>query len=388
MEAPTRPASHPLDPLVSICRLELTDTAAVLHLSGDWRLDALTRLSGALAQCDLARIGPRALVVEGAALTSLDTAGALLFLRRVAQSGADPASLQLRGFDARHQRIVDVVRERLGGIGTRPPKPVRPLIASFGAHLVELGRLAVTHVGFLGLTLVALASLIRSPGSLRRRELLAQLGQTCVTAIPVVSLVMFLIGVVVAYLLGLQAAQYGANIFVVDGVALGMVREFSPLLVATVIAGRSGAAFTAQLGTMKLTEEIDAIRTLGLSPEQVLVVPRVIGLVIALPVLVFVGSVLGLAGAAVVCSLMLDITPTTFIDRLQDSLAARHYLIGLGKAPVFALLIAVIGCSMGMTVSRDTRAIGIHTTSTVVQSIVAVILLDAFFAVLFQELDW
>ncbi|MBP7662209.1 MAG: ABC transporter permease, partial [Burkholderiaceae bacterium] len=148
------------------------------------------------------------------------------------------------------------------------------------------------------------------------------------------------------------------------------------------------AAFTAQLGTMKLTEEIDAIRTLGLSPEQVLVVPRVIGLVIALPVLVFVGSVLGLAGAAVVCSLMLDITPTTFIDRLQDSLAARHYLIGLGKAPVFAMLIAVIGCSMGMTVSRDTRAIGIHTTSTVVQSIVAVILLDAFFAVLFQELDW
>ena len=381
MEAPTRPASHPLDPLVSICRLELTDTAAVLHLSGDWRLDALTRLSGALAQCDLARIGPRAVVIEGAALTSLDTAGALLFLRRVAQSGADPASLQLRGFDARHQRIVDVVRERLGGIGTRPAKPVRPLIASFGAHLVELGRLAVTHVGFLGLTLVALASLIRSPGSLRRRELLAQLGQTCVTAIPVVSLVMFLIGVVVAYLLGLQAAQYGANIFVVDGVALGMVREFSPLLVATVIAGRSGAAFTAQLGTMKLTEEIDAIRTLGLSPEQVLVVPRVIGLV-------FVGSVLGLAGAAVVCSLMLDITPTTFIDRLQDSLAARHYLIGLGKAPVFALLIAVIGCSMGMTVSRDTRAIGIHTTSTVVQSIVAVILLDAFFAVLFQELDW
>ncbi len=177
MEAPTRPASHPLDPLVSICRLELTDTAAVLHLSGDWRLDALTRLSGALAQCDLARIGPRALVVEGAALTSLDTAGALLFLRRVVQSGADPASLQLRGFDARHQRIVDVVRERLGGIGTRPPKPVRPLIASFGAHLVELGRLAVTHVGFLGLTLVALASLVRSPGSLRRRELLAQLGE-------------------------------------------------------------------------------------------------------------------------------------------------------------------------------------------------------------------
>jgi phospholipid/cholesterol/gamma-HCH transport system permease protein len=377
-----------LPPPAPPCHLELTDSAAVLGLSGDWRLAELTALSDALAQRELARIGGRPLVVDGAALTSLDTAGALLFLRRVVQAGADPATIELRNFDPRHVRIVEVVRERLGGIGTPRAKSSRSPVAAFGAHLVDIGRLAATHVGFLGLTLAALASLVRSPGSLRGRELLAQLGQTCVTAIPVVSLVMFLIGVVVAYLLGLQAAQYGANIFVVDGVALGMVREFSPLLVATVIAGRSGAAFTAQLGTMKLTEEIDAIRTLGLSPEQVLLVPRVIALVIALPILVFVGSVTGLAGAAVVCSVMLDITPATFIERLHDSLPAQHYLIGLAKAPVFALLIAVIGCSMGLTVSRDTRAIGIHTTSTVVQSIVVVILLDAFFAVLFQELDW
>ena len=360
----------------------------MLRLSGEWRLGTLAPRSGALAQCELARIGPRALIVDGSTLHSLDTAGALLFLRRIAQAGADPAAVQLRGFDARHQRIVEVVRERLGGIGTRRPTRPRRLIASFGAHLVEMGQLVVAHLGVLGLPLVALASLLRSPASLRRREVLAQLGQTCVTAIPVVSLVMFLIGVVVAYLLGLQAAQYGANIFVVDGVALGMVREFSPLLVAVVVAGRSGAAFTAQLGTMKLTEEIDAIRTLGLSPEQVLVVPRVIALVIAMPVLVFVGSVLGLAGAAMVCNLMLDITLATFIDRLRDSLDARHYLIGLAKAPVFALLIAVVGCSMGLTVSRDTRSIGINTTSTVVQSIVIVILLDAFLAVMFQELDW
>ena len=225
------------------------------------------------------------------------------------------------------------------------------------------------------------------PSRLRPRELFAQLSQSCLTAIPVVALVMFLIGVVVAYLLGLQAAQYGANIFVVDGVALGMVREFSPLLVATIVAGRSGAAFTAQLGTMKLTEEIDAIRTLGLPPEQVLLVPRVLALVLALPLLVFVGALLGLAGASAVCSLMLDITPAAFLERVHESLDARHYAIGLAKAPVFALFIAVIGCSMGMSVSRDTRSIGINTTSTVVQSIVVVILLDAAFAVLFQELD-
>jgi len=227
---------------------------------------------------------------------------------------------------------------------------------------------------------------VMRPGRLRVRELFAQFAQVCVTAIPVVALVTFLIGLVVAYLLGLQAEQYGANIFVVDGVALGLAREFSPLIVATIIAGRSGAAFTAQLGTMKLTEEIDAIRTLGLSAEQVLVVPRVIALVVSLPLLVFVGDVFGLMGSMVIADSMLDITPTTFIARLQEALAPKHFVIGLAKAPVFGLFVAIIGCRMGMSVSRDTRSIGLNTTSTVVQAIVAVILLDALFALLFQEL--
>jgi phospholipid/cholesterol/gamma-HCH transport system permease protein len=207
-----------------------------------------------------------------------------------------------------------------------------------------------------------------------------------VNAVPVVTLVTFLIGVVMAYMLGIQAEKYGANIFVVDGVALGMTREFSPLIVATIMAGRSGAAFTAQLGTMKLTEETDAIRTLGLDPMQVLVLPRVLALTITLPLLVFVGNVAGIVGAMGMSGVTLDITPQTFIERLHIALAPRHYLIGLAKAPVFALFIAVIGCRMGMSVSRDTRSIGINTTSTVVQGIVAVILLDAIFAVIFQEL--
>ena len=188
------------------------------------------------------------------------------------------------------------------------------------------------------------------------------------------------------YMLGLQAEKFGASIFVVDGVALGITREFSPLIVATIMAGRSGAAFTAQLGTMKLTEEIDAIRTLGLDPAQVLVLPRVLALVLTLPLLVFVGNVAGLGGAMLMASATLDLAPQTFIDRLVIALSPRHYVIGIVKAPVFALFIAVIGCRMGMSVSRDTRSIGIHTTSTVVQGIVAVILLDALFAVVLQRL--
>jgi phospholipid/cholesterol/gamma-HCH transport system permease protein len=196
-----------------------------------------------------------------------------------------------------------------------------------------------------------------------------------------------LIGIVIAYLLGLQAEKYGANIFVVDGVAIGATREFAPIIVAVIVAGRSGAAFTAQLGAMRLTEEIDAIRTLGLSPLQVLVVPRVLALMATLPLLVFVGDVMSLLGAMAIAGPMLDIGPAAFLARLRESLDARHVFIGLAKAPVFALSIAVIGTRMGMTVGRDTRAVGAATTSTVVQSIVVVILLDAAFAVVLQAMD-
>jgi phospholipid/cholesterol/gamma-HCH transport system permease protein len=233
---------------------------------------------------------------------------------------------------------------------------------------------------------MALAAVLRRPRLLRLRECTVMLEQCALGALPVVCLVTLLIGVVVAYLLGLQAEQYGANIFVVDGVGVGATREFAPLLVAVVVAGRSGAAFAAQLGSMRLTEETDAIRTLGLDLWQVLVLPRVLALVVAMPLLVFVGDVMSLLGAMFVCSAMLDIPPAAFLARLQQTLELRHVLIGLVKAPVFALVIAVIATRMGLTVGRDTRAVGAATTSTVVQGIVAVILLDAAFAVLFQAL--
>jgi phospholipid/cholesterol/gamma-HCH transport system permease protein len=376
-----------VDPLnAGLCAVDTRDGAATLRLAGEWRLAELARVDEALSRLSAPGDGVRVWRVDGAGLTAIDTAGAMLLLRHLTERGVDVAQAAFEGFEPSHRRIVEVVRERLGAAAPPPRRPAGPLEA-LGAFATELGQLVSKHLGFLGLTLSALGRALLRPHTLRLRELFAQLLQVGVTAIPVVSLVMVLIGLVVAYLLGQQAEKYGANIFVVDGVGLGMVREFSPLLVATIVAGRSGAAFTAQLGTMKLTEEIDAIRTLGLSVEQVLLVPRVLALCIALPLLVFVGSVAGLAGAAMVCSAMLDITPSTFVDRLHESLAARHYVIGLAKAPVFALFIAVIGCAMGMTVRRDTRAIGISTTSTVVQSIVVVILLDAFFAVLFQELD-
>lgn len=369
-----------------VFRLDTARSEPTLILEGTWRLDQVGALSAGLTaqSADLAQVR----AIDGLALSGLDTAGALTFWSALRQAGVDTLALPLQGFDPRLARIAELVRERLAD--TVAPVRRKPFgaMARFGVQASELGTMLAGHVRFLGLCLSELARVAMRPGLLRGRELLSQLGQTGVSAIPVVALVSALIGVVFAYLLGLQAEQYGANVFVVDGVALGMAREFSPLIVATIVAGRSGAAFTAQLGTMKLTEETDAIRTLGLSAEQVLVVPRILALMITLPLLVFIGDLAGIAGAMVIAQNMLELNPHAFIERLHVALAPRHFLIGLGKAPFFALVIAVIGCRMGMDVARDTRSIGINTTSTVVQGIVAVIVLDAIFAIICQRLGW
>lgn len=398
-------------PRSGVCRYEYTHAGSRLRLSGSWRIPALREIAASLAGC-VPRSGIASpVVVDGSELEAIDTSGALVLWQRLTSAGADPAAVELTGFADAQRGIVELVRARLDEVIERPasddegaargadaarapavaqvasgcPPPADP-VRAVGEAVLTSWRLVLGSVEWLGRIVVALAQVAGRPARLRVRELFVQLAQVCVSAIPVVALVSFLIGLVVAYLLGLQATQYGASIFVVDGVALGLTREFSPLIVSVILAGRSGAAFAAQLGTMRLTEEIDAIRTLGLSVEQVLLVPRVLALVLALPLLVFVGDVVGLLGAMTIADQMLGIGAGQFLERLRYALAPTHLVIGLVKAPVFAFAIAVIGCRMGMTVSRDARSIGRNTTSTVVQSIVVVIVLDALFAVLLQAL--
>ena len=353
---------------------------ATLQLTGAWRLSYIERITAQLSALN----PPSKLIVDGSKVGAIDSAGALALLSYLESIGQ--SSAQLTGFAENELRIVEQVRRRLESARVQTVHKHERVLQMIGRRAIEVGIGIRDDVNFLGATVVGLGHSLFRPHSVRVRELTVQFEQVCLNAIPVVALVTLLIGVVIAYLLGLQAEQFGANIFVVDGVGIGVTREFAPIIVAVIVAGRSGAAFTAQLGAMRLTEETDAIRTLGLSPMDVLVLPRVIALMIAMPLLVFVGDVMSLVGAMLIANPMLDVTPTTFIARLRDTLDISHPLVGLAKAPVFALVIAVIGCRMGMSVERDTRAVGMATTSTVVQSIVAVILLDAAFAVFFQEI--
>lgn len=354
--------------------------AATLQLTGTWRLSFLEGIATQLSALKL----PQKVIIDGSKIAEIDSAGALALLNYLEFAGESRA--QLTGFAQNELRIVEQVLKRLDAAREPTVHHRERNIAMIGRRAIEVGHGIVGDVNFLGATVAGLAHSLLRPHSLRVRELAVQFEQVCLNAIPVVALVSLLIGIVFTYLLGLQAEQFGANIFVVDGVGIGMTREFAPIIVAVIVAGRSGAAFTAQIGAMKLTEETDAIRTLGLSPMDVLVLPRVIALMVAMPLLVFIGDLMSLSGAIVIADSMLDVTPTTFISRLRDGLDISHPLVGLAKAPVFALVIAVIGCRMGMSVDRDTRAVGMATTSTVVQSIVSVILLDAAFAVFFQEL--
>jgi phospholipid/cholesterol/gamma-HCH transport system permease protein len=363
---------------------KLEDGASVLYLSGDWRLANLAAISDSLRALDLK--ASRRFLLDGSRLEALDTAAGFTLFRHLNLAGCSESMVSARGFDPRHARLLKLVHERM----ECPPAAGRSmhlgLVQRVGAATVGVWRLLKSHTGFVGAVALEAFDLIPRPRRFRLRETVSQFEAAGLDAIPIVALVTFLIGVVFAYLLGQQALRYGANIFVVDGVGLAVCRELSPLLAAVIVAGRSGAAFTAQIGTMKVQEEIDAISTLGLSPLQVLVIPRLIALVLALPLLVFVGDVAGIAGGMLVAAWQLDIAPQAFLDRLHDVLPLRSVLVGLAKAPVFAAFIAVIACRMGMLVARDARSVGLNTTSTVVQSIVWVIVLDAVFAVVFQRL--
>ena len=361
-------------------RTELRDDTLHIFATGDWRLAQL----GTLRAWQHSPL-PGRVELDGGAIASLDPSGALALLQNLNGQGVNIADIPLANFSTAHLDMLNLVREHFGASRAARPRR-RKLLAKLGKS-TELGICHLAHlINFVGKLTVEMAGLVIAPRRFRWKEFVNQIEAVFIYAIPLVFAMMFLLGLVFAYLLGRQAERYGANIFVVDGAALAICRELAPVIVAILVAGRSGAAITAQLGTMKVYEETDAISVLGLSPYVVLVIPRILALLIALPLLVFVGDIAGLLGSMVIADQQLAITPAAFIHRLQQELDLPTVLVGLLKAPIFALFIGVISCYMGLSVARDARSIGLHTTSTVVQSIVAVILLNAIIAITLVKL--
>jgi len=276
-----------------------------------------------------------------------------------------------------------------------PPKPASDDESlDFVAPVRRLGRWAIRHVQssrrglvFFGEICSVLGSALLHPRRLRFPALVRHVQETGVQAIPIVSLIAFLISTIIAYLGAQELRRFGAEIFVIDLVTIGVLRELGVLLTAIIIAGRSGSAFAAEIGVMKLNEEIDALHAIGTSPIEVLVIPRLLGLVIALPLLTIIADGVGLTGGGLLCYFLFDIPPTQYLARVQESIAPTTFWVGVFKAPIFAFLIAFVGTLRGMQVRESSRELGRLTTVAVVQSIFLVIFADAVFAVLFRHLD-
>lgn len=364
---------------VTAAQTHFDEAEDALIASGDWHANG--------TPAPPVPSGKTVRILDGAAVTQLDTNGAWLLLTAARWQTGKPMP-ELRGFQAQHLALIELVAQHSTSTAPEVLHRQGALLELTGRGALGMWRHGVGLIDFVGRLVIELATLVRRPRAWRWAEFGVQLNAVFVGAIPIVIGMMFLLGVVFAYLLGSQAQQYGANIFVVDGLLLAILREISPVIVAVLVAGRSGASITAQIGTMKVREELDAITTLGLSPMAVLVIPRVLALLLALPLLVFVGDVAGVLGGMLITHEQLDISYYIFLDRMADVLRLKTLLVGLFKAPVFAIFIALIACRMGLSVKRDARSVGEHTTSTVVQSLVAIIILNAIFTVMFVRLDF
>ncbi len=257
---------------------------------------------------------------------------------------------------------------------------------SFGRSVYNnyIGLLAFFN--FLGNLFATKLYYMKSVKNIRFKEIAFEINESGVRAFPIISLTSFLIGLVVAYQSAYQLKIYGANIFLVDMLGISILRELAPLITAIVIAGRSGSAFTAQIGAMKITEELDAMRTMGFDPYIFLVMPRIFALIISMPILIFIADIMGVLGGMLVANIDLQITPTLFLERFNEVVSVKHFFIGIFKGPFFAFLIATIGIYRGLRVKDDTQSIGFNTTKSVVESIFAVIVCDALFSIVFTNI--
>jgi phospholipid/cholesterol/gamma-HCH transport system permease protein len=371
------------------------DGSLELELSGEWRALELPTLDAALAAIDLT--GVRSVAVSPQNLTALDLTGAWRLREFLHQLEAAGIAVRFLGPPPDQLRLVEATLGGKSAGSDRRPEAVSQSatgeelatrsLADIGRGAVRLLRHLLQGVGFFGRVSATAASALTRPRRFRPISVARHVYDTGITAVPIVSLIAFLISVIIAYLSAQQLIDYGAQIFVVDLVTIGVLRELGVLLTAIIVAGRSGSAFAAELGAMQLNEEVDALYATGVDPFEALVLPRVLGLVIALPLLTVIADIIGLMGGALLCRFLLDMPLTQFVNRVNESIAPTTFWVGILKAPVFALLIGLAGCYRGMQVRGSSRALGRLTTVAVVQSIFLVILADALFAILFMELD-
>lgn len=371
--SPSTPAPAPTTPTIAV-----TGEGDERSLEGVLDIRTLSDAKAALTQW-LKEGKSRAL--DLAKLSGLDTPGAMFLC------GLRNDKVELTGIRPEHKSLLELI----GGLDAKPmPKPAtvprwRELITELGRNADETWRDTLEIIDFVGRTVHATVLAIFRPRYLRLSSISRQIADTGINALPIVGLLAVMIAIVIAYQGVVQLRPYGGEDLTINLVAVSVLREMAVLITAIIVAGRSGSAFTAEIGVMKAREEIDALKVMGLDPMEMLVVPRVIGLVITLPLLTFFADMMGLLGGAAISQFLLNVSPMQYLDRVHAATDTQDLLVGLIKAPIFAFIIAIIGCMHGLRVTGSAESVGRETTRAVVKAIFIVIVLDALFSIFFEK---
>ena len=352
------------------------------RLTGDWTTRGLKGADERLRSA----LGAKPAAVDLSGIGRCDTAGALAILAAAKPVGAEPGTLSGR---PETLRLLDLIARASEEPQAKPRRGASfmDLMERLGRGLVGVGLEGYHTLAFNGRVLVTAARLFTNPGRMRWAPVTALAERAGLDALPIVSLTSFFIGAVIGLLGAHMLTQFGAQVFTVELIGVGVLREFAIVITAVLLAGRSASSFAAEIGSMKMNQEIDAMRVLGVDPFEALVLPRFLALLFTMPLLTFVASVAGLFGGMVVTWGVLGLSPDFFLQRLLDQVGISHFWVGLSKAPVMAIVIAGIGCRQGMEVGVDVESLGRRVTSAVVHAIFSIILIDAIFAVVYMELD-
>jgi phospholipid/cholesterol/gamma-HCH transport system permease protein len=361
-----------------------------LSAAGDWTADRANDLERLILAVAIPPKSPiRFVRVNMAQVVKLDTYGAWLLERLLRGSREQGASADVINLPEQFRTLVETVHQT-----TELPDPERlrrttviDWLANVGENMAEVGRSAILFAQMLGAVTASFLRIFIRPRSLRFTSLVNQIDLVGWRAVPIIVLITFLIGAILAQQGIFHFRRFGADIFVVDMVGILVLREVGVLIVCIMVAGRSGSAYTAELGSMKMREEVDALQTMGFDPVSVLVLPRILALVIAVPMLTFVGEIAALYGAGLVASFYGGIQPEVFLQRLREVISLNHFMVGMIKAPFMALVIGIVACVRGLETKGSAESLGAQTTAAVVQSIFLVIVLDGIFAVFFAAID-
>lgn len=364
-------------------RAKLEIDAIAVRCSGAWTVRGIQPLEQGVESVSWPDAGE--LMFECTAISALDTAGAWLLHRTLHDLEQHGKTVLIAGMKPEFNSLLKLVAARAVATEYVAP-PSATMLEKIGKSGWSSMRDFINMLAFVGETAIGLLRLLAHPRRIRWRPILHNLQTAGFDALPITGLLSFLMGVVIAYQGADQLQRFGANIYVADMVGFTMLRELSPMLTAIIVAGRSGSAYAAQIGTMKVTEEIDALRTIGITPNELLVLPKMLALMIALPLLTVYADITGILGGMIMASSKLDVSYDVFIDRIGDAINLSSFLTGIVKAPVFAVIIAMVGCFQGFQVGGSADSVGRQTTLSVVHAIFLVIVTDAIFSLVFNWL--